>query len=485
MLTRSTSEAVPSLRESIVPATVAAVGAAALAAKGLLLPVNMYDAGISASAGTFILHGLVPYRDFWMLYGPLGGYLAALVSLVFPSSVTTIQLVGLGLVAAEAAAGYILLRCLRLAPIAALSIATVSAAASSSLVGLEISAWQCAVVAALLALAVASLGDAPRSRLLAGAIVGLSLLFRQDVGLYALVAVLVASRSARPLIGMGLVVGPAVLLLLAVVRLNALYEQLVWYPIVGTRVYRALPDLLSQVSGPTVVMLMAVFVWGARAGIVAAALRAVAARDASRAGLIVFALLCQLQTLGRGDFYHFSEAAGPAFLCLGTLFTSRTARGRWGSDALVAVVALLAVVAAYGTPATVDNVASYDASIGQAVAFIRQETTPSEPIFVGLTSNHYTFVNPLMVYYLADRPPGVRDTMYNPGVTDRDATQLEMIADLDRSGTRYLVLDRLFASTCEPINLSCELGSSRLDDYISAHFQTAEDFGDLVVLVRR
>src|SRR5450756_319995 len=348
MLTRSTSEAVPSLRESIVPATVAAVGAAALAAKGLLLPVNMYDAGISASAGTFILHGLVPYRDFWMLYGPLGGYLAALVSLVFPSSVTTIQLVGLGLVAAEAAAGYILLRCLRLAPIAALSIATVSAAASSSLVGLEISAWQCAVVAALLALAVASLGDAPRSRLLAGAIVGLSLLFRQDVGLYALVAVLVASRSARPLIGMGLVVGPAVLLLLAVVRLNALYEQLVWYPIVGTRVYRALPDLLSQVSGPTVVMLMAVFVWGARAGIVAAALRAVAARDASRAGLIVFALLCQLQTLGRGDFYHFSEAAGPAFLCLGTLFTSRTARGRWGSDALVEGVALLAVVDAYG-----------------------------------------------------------------------------------------------------------------------------------------
>ena len=485
MLTRSTSDAVPSLRESIVPATVAAVGAAALAAKGLLLPVNMYDAGISASAGTFILHGLVPYRDFWMPYGPLGGYLAALVSLVFPPSAMTIQLVGLMLVAAEAAAGYLLLRYLRLAPLAALLVAIVSTAASSSLVGLEISAWQCAVVAALLALAVASLGQSSRTRLLAGAIAGLSLLFRQDVGTYALIAVLVASRSARPLIGLGLVVGPAVLLLLAVVPLNALYEQLVWYPIVGTRVYRALPDPLSQVSEPTAVMLDAVFVWGARASIAAAAVRAFAVRDASRAGLIVFALLCQLQTLGRGDFYHFSEAAGPAFLCLATLFTTRTVRGRWGSDALVAIVALLAVAAAFGTPAAVDNVASYDASIAQAVAFVREETTPSEPVFVGLTSNRYTFVNPLMVYYLADRPPGVRDTMYNPDVTNRDATQLEMIADLDRSGTRYLVLDRLFASTCESVNASCEPGSSRLDDYISARFQTVTDFGDLVVLVRR
>jgi hypothetical protein len=65
----------------------------------------MYDAGISASTGTFILHGLVPYRDFWILYGPLTGYLAALVGLLFPPSVTIVQLVGLALVASQAVAG--------------------------------------------------------------------------------------------------------------------------------------------------------------------------------------------------------------------------------------------------------------------------------------------------------------------------------------------------------------------------------------------
>jgi hypothetical protein len=63
MPARSRIDAVRGPWEHVIPAAVAAVGAASLAAKGLLLPVNRYDAGISASAGTFILHGLVPFRN--------------------------------------------------------------------------------------------------------------------------------------------------------------------------------------------------------------------------------------------------------------------------------------------------------------------------------------------------------------------------------------------------------------------------------------
>jgi hypothetical protein len=64
MLAGSKLDAIPAPRDLLVPAVVAVLGAAVLAAKGLLVPVNLYNAGISASAGTFILHGLVPYRDF-------------------------------------------------------------------------------------------------------------------------------------------------------------------------------------------------------------------------------------------------------------------------------------------------------------------------------------------------------------------------------------------------------------------------------------
>lgn len=478
------TEAVPLPRELVVPTVVAALGAAALAAKGLLLPVDMYDAGISASAGTFILHGLVPYRDFWMLYGPLTGYLAALVELLLPRSVTVVQLAGLVLVGLQAAAGYVLLRCLRVAAMAALMVAIVSAAASTSLVGLEISEWQCAVIAAMLALAVASSASTPRARLVAGAIVGVSLLFRQDVGLYAVVPVVLLTRSTRPLIGLAIVVVPVVLILLATAPAGALYEQLVWYPIVGPRVYRDLPGPLSTASGPVATALMILFVWGCRASIAGSAIRAIATRDQGKASLVVFALLCQLQTAGRGDFYHLAQAAGPAFLCLGTLFPAQTATKRWATAAFGGIVAVLTLVAAFAVPFTFPDVATYNASVSQAAAYVRQRTSPQQPIFVGLTTNRYTWVNPLMVYYLADRPPGVRDTMYNPGITNRDDTQREMISDLDSSNTQYLVLDRTFASTCEAFNASCELGSSRLDEFIGAEFRPAADFGDIVVMVR-
>jgi hypothetical protein len=483
MAAGSRLEANATMRELVGPTVVAALGAAALAAKGLIVPVSMFDAGINASAGTFILHGLVPYRDFWLLYGPLGGYLAALVGLVFPPNATIIQLVGLGLVASQSAAGYLLLRRLRVAPTAALLVAIVSTAASAALLDLEIWAWQGAVIVAFLALALALGAKAPRAHLAAGALVGVSVLFRQDVGLYALIALLITCRSARPLLGVGLVVGPVLLVLLAIVPVGRLYEQLVWYPIVGTRVYRSVPDALSQASGATAILLGVLFVWGARLIIAAAAVRAIAVRNSESFGLVVFALLCQLQTLGRGDFAHFAQAAGAAFLCLGTVATPRVVKSRLGSRALGSAIAMLAVVAAFAPPTTTGL--AYQTSVESAVAYIQQNTSRQEPIFVGLTSNRFTFTNPLMVYYLADRAPGVRDTMYNPGITNRDATQQEMINDLDGSNTRYLVLDRFFSPTCEPVNASCQPGSTRLDEFIAAKFQEAADFGDIVVMVRR
>src|SRR6476659_8446401 len=40
--------------------------------------ISAYDGGISSSAATFTLHGLLPYRDYWLLYGPLSGALLAI-----------------------------------------------------------------------------------------------------------------------------------------------------------------------------------------------------------------------------------------------------------------------------------------------------------------------------------------------------------------------------------------------------------------------
>ena len=71
-----------------------ALVAVTLAAPMLRAPLSTFDGGIAASAGTFILHGRVPYRDFWLLYTPLGGYLAAGLTAVFGTDVTVLRLGG-------------------------------------------------------------------------------------------------------------------------------------------------------------------------------------------------------------------------------------------------------------------------------------------------------------------------------------------------------------------------------------------------------
>jgi hypothetical protein len=121
--------------------------------------------------------------------------------------------------------------------------------------------------------------------------------------------------------------------------------------------------------------------------------------------------------------------------------------------------------------------------VSDAAAFVAGKTAPAEPIFVGLTDNRFTFNNPLIAYYLADRRPGTRFAMYNPGVTNTDATQMAMTSELEASRTRYLILDRENAGTHEE-GPGAVPGSTILDMYVAAHFVVARDFGSIVVMVR-
>ena len=75
---------------------IALIVATMLATAGMWAwPVAAYDAGIAPSAATFILHGDVPYRDFWFLYGPLSGYAIALPTLVLGPSLLLLRVLGM------------------------------------------------------------------------------------------------------------------------------------------------------------------------------------------------------------------------------------------------------------------------------------------------------------------------------------------------------------------------------------------------------
>ena len=100
---------VPPGRAVAIGSLVTASVVALVALPGLraaLSQTALYDGGITASAGTFIRHGAVPYRDFWLLYGPLTGYVAAIWTAIFGNDLTILRLASLVVVVATAVIGY-------------------------------------------------------------------------------------------------------------------------------------------------------------------------------------------------------------------------------------------------------------------------------------------------------------------------------------------------------------------------------------------
>jgi hypothetical protein len=320
--------------------------------------------------------------------------------------------------------------------------------------------------------------------------VGLAFLSRLDVGVYALAGALMVRDRRAVLLGFGVIAVPFVVFALATTSPGALFEQLIWYPIVGPREFRGLASPEAALGAPTSALLSLPLVILPRLaialGIVGLAIHraqhSVSPGANGLLGVVVFALLCQLQTLGRADFEHYAQAATPALLLFAIWFPEgRPTLARFA--ALATVTAACVVVGSIGHRLHADP-STYDRTLVETSAWVRAATDPDDPIFVGLTAHRFTVLNPLIVYYLADRRPGVHDTMFNPGVTNTDWGQTRMVADLDRTATPYLVLDRTMANVHESTENGGIPGSTLLDDYLAANYHTVCDVGAFVIEAR-
>ena len=469
------SAAVGWLATAIVVALVAAAGL-----RAALSQTSLYDGGITASAGTFILHGALPYRDYWLLYGPLTGYVAALLTAVFGTDLTVLRLAGLLVVVATALVGYGLIGD-RVPVVPRVALAAIAGLVPVYHVGPDLAPWGLAIALALGAI-LATTRKGTRWLFAAGVLVGLAALARPDLGTYALVAVVVATRSWRPVLGAGVVVAPVALAFVLAVPVELLVEQLVWYPIVGPRTFRGVPPpgvIAFLEPGRAVDWLL---YWSPLVLIGLAIYRRLRTGSIPPADLaiLVLAILCRLQTLGRADTAHDAQAAVPAIL-LAAYALSGTG-SRVGRYAIAVGAAVLVALAALPLVWLIQPQDPYDRALEAAVALVRERTSPDEPIFAGEVRNGHAFLNPLLAYYLADRPPGVRDTMYNPGVTTTDRTQERMVDDLGRNRVRYLVLDARYADCYETSNLTRDVGADRLDRALGQDYRVVADYGAVVIM---
>jgi hypothetical protein len=274
--------------------------------------------------------------------------------------------------------------------------------------------------------------------------------------------------------------------MLVTTPIGDLVEQLIWYPLIGQRQFRSLPP--PEIVNGAALLVFVCLVVLPKVCVALGAVQVARQRFADRPLLLltVFGALCQLQALGRGDYFHQAQAALPGILVLGLLSastlpshpapsSSRQRSARLAGFALVSsACALCLVVGATGFARMEPGpLTPEDADLVAAVRTIDRNSAADEPIFVGLTGHRHTFFNDMIVYYLTGRPAGVHVAMFNPGVTNTESVQRQMVADLKGTNTQLLLLDDRWEFLAERTNQSLEPGSTVLDDFIGANFVVA------------
>jgi hypothetical protein len=218
-------------------------------------------------------------------------------------------------------------------------------------------------------------------------------------------------------------------------------------------------------------------------------------RDRRLAVVVTFGLLCQLQALTRADYTHQAQAALPGLIALGTAWPNvfaleshaasagRRLAAAAGFSASVLLAAFLLIFAvASASVAEPNTLSKDDQALFAAVRTVQMNSQRDDPIFVGLTGHRHTFINDMIVYYLANRRPAVRVAMFNPGVTNTTSVQQEMVDDLAESKAPIVVADSRWTDLSETSNDSFTPGATVLDDFLSKTYIPACEFGSFTVL---
>jgi hypothetical protein len=362
---------------------------------GITQVVNAYDEGFAVYGAARVLHGEVPYRDFWTVYAPGQFYVLAALFGRFGESIlverlwdTAVRLLIAALVFAIAA--ILTTRWVAIIPSVIVTLWLAAAEYYGYAVFPALACGLCAVLAA------AWYFRTLRSRWLfaSGLAIGAATVFRHDVGAYTAICIgLVAGvgtlvvpaagarsfgssarRLARALgalvVGIALPVLPVVGYLVVAVPLEELWHSLVLYPLHLNREISYLPhpplvpDYLPQLSSPASVeeyvrdliepwmrFYVPLFIYGLSALVILASWRPTgAAADHARALtlvlLVLFGLALFNHALVRFDRIHALPTAIPALVLL-TALLARLRAAKPSPRAAYACTLLLALPAAF------------------------------------------------------------------------------------------------------------------------------------------
>jgi hypothetical protein len=462
--------------------------------------INPHDEGLMLQAGERIADGQLPYRDFYANYGPGQYFLIGGLDWLFGPSLLTWRIVRVLLDAGVAVLAYALVR--RDAP-----------------EPLALGAWV-AVAAAMaypsiphpnptaLALGLGALLLAERRPALAGALAGVAIVFRLDLGVAALVGVMLLawSEGRSPAAARAALTGVAVaVVLMAPVVIAApgdFWDQTIGFaldeqglqrlPLPGAWDGGFEPNKILEHYYPYV-LLAAAALWLAAAVRGRLPVRLWAAAPLAAAGV--------LYLLARADVYHLVPLAAVLPVLLAT--AAATERNTAWVVALVLALGLIAIqgldlkrIQLLDPPplATIDiDVAdgvkappAEARALSELSRYVRSRVPPGDPVFVANPRFDLVNVGNPLVYVLVGRPNPTRYDVMQPGVVTTAPVQREIVGDLERSRPR-LVIRWLspVADHREDNGAGRSSGVQLLDRYLARAYEPARRFGDYLVLARR
>ncbi len=504
--------------------------------------VNVYDEGLAVLNGVRVLRGEIPYRDFWTVYPPGQSYALAaayrllgtslLAARAYDTLVRFLLVVGVYLVGKRIAA-----------PPAALVGGAFSALWLGTVGFPSYGVFPALALALLATWSLVAFASSERRRwlLLAGALAGLTALWRLDIAAYLGVALTLsllllalpsfASRGQhRPLAttlrGVGILIAaaavcsaPVYVYLALVGGVEPMWQQLIVFPatVLG-RVRRLsypelVPDPVLFLEEPVEYVRWARFiypplVYGASMVYLASSL--LRARPADReartrwvggTAVTVFGLLLFTQALSRYDWIHVLPSTIWASLVTG-LWVSQVPVASWRRwpVAVTLGVLLSAILITYTLPSLHDlepileyaspldchssleraSCAAVQPDQERAVAFVRARTEDDEPVFVGNVRHDQILINDVMFYFLAARPPATRYHELHPGVATTLPVQKEIVEEIRTEQVAWVVTVDWPLST-EPNESAVSSGVVFLDEFIWANYQPTAEFGRYTV----
>ncbi len=126
----------------------------------------------------------------------------------------------------------------------------------------------------------------------------------------------------------------------------------------------------------------------------------------------------------------------------------------------------------------------YARSYMRAISCVRDNTGAKEKIFVGNMRHDRVVNSDVMFYFLADRQSATRFFVLEPGYSNTERVQREIINDLSREKVRFVVLWTASEEVNEPNQSSESSGARDLDEFIRDNYYTYKIFGDYIILKR-